>query len=50
MQIDDVSVVYFRLTHLLGRARYVGDVYTEISEVRVTVCVIFCGVIVLYVG
>ena len=34
----------FRFTHFLSRPRYVGDVYlylyTESSEVRVTVCVI----------
>ena len=44
MWIDDVTVVYFRFTHLLGRSRYVGDVYlylcTKRSEARVTVCAI----------
>ena len=44
MQIDGDTVIYFRFTHLLGRPRYMNDVYlylsTERSEVRVTVCLI----------
>ena len=44
VRIYGVSVVYFLFTHLLGKPRYLGDVYlylcTEITEVSVTVCVI----------
>ena len=45
MRIDGISLVYFRFTHLLGRSRYVGDVYlylcTKRSEVRLIVYVTF---------
>ena len=54
MRIDGVSVVYFIFSHLLGRSHYVGDVYlylcTEISEVRVTVCVTVCVALFCCVG
>ena len=43
MQIDGISVVYFQFMHLLGRPRYVGDVYLYLcTEVRVLVCVLCC--------
>ena len=44
-------VVYFRITHRLGRPHYVWDEYLcsvlEEVEVRVTKCNCLCGVIVL---
>ena len=54
-------LAYFRFTHLLGRPRYVGDVFlylcTERIEVRVTVCVIVlyckyvvCGMMMMMKG
>ena len=51
--IDGVSVVDFRFTHLLGRPRYLRDMYlylcTETGDVKVTVCVdVFVLEIVLY--
>ena len=47
-----LSVVYFRITHRLGRPHYVWDEYLysiwKKVEVRVTVCVtVLCSVIVL---
>ena len=48
-----LSVVYFQFTHLLGRPRYVGNVYLycalEASEVMVTICVIIvlCGMMMM---
>ena len=46
-----LSVVYFRITHHLGRLHYVWDLYLysvrEKVEVRVTVSVTLCRVIVL---
>ena len=46
-----LSVVYFRFTHRLGRPHYVWDEYLysvlEKVEVRVTLCVTVCVVIVL---
>ena len=43
-----LSVVYFRITHRLGRPHYVWDGYLygvlEEVEVRVTVCVTVCVV------
>ena len=54
MQIDGFSVVYFLFMHLLDIPRFVGDVYlylcTERSEVRVTVCVTVCVVLLCCVG
>ena len=44
-----LSVVYFRITHRLGRPHYVWDEYLysvlEEVEVRVTVCVTDCVVV-----
>ena len=44
MQVDGISVIYFRFMHLLGRPRNVSDVYLyciqKAHEVRMTVCVI----------
>ena len=43
-----LSVVYFRITHRLGRPHYVWDEYLysvlEEVEVRMTVCVTVCVV------
>ena len=47
-----LSVVYFRITHRLGRPHYVWYEYLysvrEKVEVRVTKCNCLCSVIVLY--
>ena len=49
-----LSVVYFRITHRLGRPHYVWDEYLysvrEKIEVRVTVSVTFCVVLLCCVG
>ena len=46
-----LSVVYFRITHRLGRPHYVWDEYLysvrEKVEVRMTKCNCLCSVIVL---
>ena len=46
-----LSVVYFRITHCLGRPHYVWDEYLysvrEKVEVRVTKCNCLCSVILL---
>ena len=49
MRIYGVSVVYFQFTHLLGKPRYMGDMYlylcTERSEDRMNACVLFTRVV-----
>ena len=49
-----LSVVYFRITHRLGRPHYVWDEYLysvlEKVEVRVTVSVTVCVVLLCCVG